>query len=156
MSFLPVALILGVLAPVTYLSARKVFPELIRRKAASQLEKQLFPEGSEQKAEVIKCCRELTGARFSDEDILDYFMKMKGLQVVDINSRTNFWLKKYLFSPAPIKLNYFEQVKFYELFLNFPEKSSRKENRRKQESTNKNKTRKKTCRHIAEQETAGK
>ncbi|MGM0375408.1 MAG: hypothetical protein ACQEQ0_01375 [Bacteroidota bacterium] len=120
MSFLPVALMLGVLAPAVYLSVRKVYPALVRKKATKQLESRLFPNGNRQKSEIIKYCRELTGARFRDEEILDYFMKMKGLQIVDIR-KTNFWLKKYLFTPAPIKLNYFEQVKFYEMFLNFPE-----------------------------------
>lgn len=32
----------------------------------------------------------------------------------------NFWTRKYLTSPTRLKLNYFEQVKFYEMFLNYP------------------------------------
>lgn len=126
MSFLPVAL-LGVLAPAIYFSVRKVYPALVRKKATKQLERELFPNGNRQKSEIIRCCKELTGDRFSDEEVLDYFMKMKGLQVVDIK-KTNFWLKKYLFTPAPIKLNYFEQVKFYEMFLDFPEKKNKSDN----------------------------
>ncbi|MFW6042960.1 MAG: hypothetical protein ACOCPW_01245 [Marinilabiliaceae bacterium] len=120
MSLLPVVLLLGVLAPAVYYSVRKAYPALVRKKATKQLEPLLFPNGNRQKSEIIKCCKELTDSRFSDEEILDYFMKMKGLQIVNTR-KANFWLKKYLFTPAPIKLNYFEQVKFYDLFLNFPE-----------------------------------
>ena len=118
MSFLPVALLV-ILAPAIYFSVRKVYPALVREKATKQLERKLFPNGNRQKSEIVRCCKELTGDRFSDEEVLEYFMKMKGLQVVDIK-KANFWLKKYLFTPAPIKLNYFEQVKFYEMFLEFP------------------------------------
>jgi hypothetical protein len=120
MNFLPVVLISGVTVFLSYLAVSKIFPELVRKKAIKQLENMLFPEGYGQKSEVIRTFRELTNERFSDEDILDYFFKMKGLQTVDINSGTNFWLKRYLFSPTAIKLNYFEQVKFYDTFLNYP------------------------------------
>ncbi|MFO8000048.1 MAG: hypothetical protein R6U46_02310 [Marinilabilia sp.] len=125
MSFLPVALVLGLLVPLTYFPGRKVFSRLVRKKATTQLDNMLFPEGPRQKSEVLEICKELTGSRFSDEEILEYFRKMKGLQIVNINSQTNFWIKKYLFTPAPVKLNYFEQVKFYEAFLNFPVESEK-------------------------------
>ena len=118
MSFLPVALLLGVFAPAAYFAVRKVYPALVKKKATKQLESYLFPNGNQQKSEIIKCCKELTGSRFNDEEILDYFMKMKGLHIVNPR-KTNFWVKKYLLTPAPIKLNYFEQVRFYEMFLNF-------------------------------------
>jgi hypothetical protein len=122
MYLLLAALVLGILTPLAYFTVHKMFPKLVRKKAIKKLEIILFPKGYWQKSEVLKTFRKLTGERFSDEEILDYFFKIKGLQTININSRTNFWIKKYLFSPTTIKLNYFEQVKFYETFLNFPAK----------------------------------
>ena len=134
MSFLPVALLLGILAPVAYFAVRKVYPALVKKKATKQLESYLFPNGNQQKSEIIRYCKELTGSRFKDEEILDYFIKMKGLHIVNPR-KTNFWVKKYLLTPAPIKLNYFEQVRFYEMFLNFEEN----ENNRKTSIAGQNK-----------------
>jgi hypothetical protein len=125
MLFLSVFLVLGLIVPLAYFSAHKFYPELVRKKAVRQLEGILFPEGHWQKSDTLKTCKELTGSRFCDEAMLDYFFKIKGLQTVAINSKTNFWVKKYLFSPTSIKLNYFEQVKFYETFLNLPPNTPR-------------------------------
>jgi len=127
MHFLPVAIIVGLILPIAYVSVKKIFPILVRKKASNRLESILFPEGYWQKSEVLKTFRKFTSDRFSDEEILDYFFKIKGLQTIKINSGTNFWIKKYLFSLTAIKLNYFEQVKFYETFLNYPEPSEQKE-----------------------------
>ncbi len=127
MYLLPVAIITGITAPLAYFLAKKFFPILVRKKASQKLETILFPEGYWQKSEVLKTFRNFTSERFSDEDILDYFFKIKGLQTIKLNSRTNFWIKKYLFSPTTIKLNYFEQVKFYETFLNFPAPPEKRE-----------------------------
>ncbi|MCA1745947.1 MAG: hypothetical protein LC643_09675 [Bacteroidales bacterium] len=99
---------------------RQLFPALIKNKALGTLNKVIFPQGETQKQAVLKTFHGFTKERFSDEQIMDYFMKIKGLQNLSIGSSTNFWVKKYLLSPTKIKLNYFEQVKFYELFMNFP------------------------------------
>ncbi len=123
MYFLPIAIALGIIAPLTFVIVRRYFPGMVKKQALKQLETLLFPKGHLQKVEVLKTFRGFTGDRFSDEEILDYFFKIKGLQTVNINTKTNFWVKRYLFSPTAIKLNYFEQVKFYETFLNFPEKT---------------------------------
>lgn len=140
MYFLPVAIIVGVTAPLFYILAKKYFPILVRKKAGQKLESILFPEGHRQKSEVLKTFKNFTGERYNDEEILDYFFKIKGLQTIKINSDTNFWIKKYLFSPTAIKLNYFEQVKFYETFLNFPAPPEKNENviyRQKRHNANK-------------------
>lgn len=123
MSIFPVAFALGLTVLLTYVVWRKLYPKWVKKRAQKKLESRLFPQGNQQKSEVLKTFRSFTGERFSDEDILEYFFKIKGLQAVDINTRTNYWVKKYLFSPTSIKLNYFEQVKFYETFLNFPVKT---------------------------------
>ncbi len=99
---------------------RQLLPAIIRKKAQGTLHKVIFPEGETQKLAVLKTFHGFTKERFSDEQIMDYFMKIKGLQNLSIGSSTNFWVKKYLLSPTKIKLNYFEQVKFYEVFMNFP------------------------------------
>ena len=99
---------------------RQLLPSIVRRKAYASLHKVIFPEGETQKQSVLTTFHGFTKERFSDDQIMDYFMKIKGLQNLSIGSSTNFWVKKYLLSPTKIKLNYFEQVKFYELFMNFP------------------------------------
>jgi hypothetical protein len=99
---------------------RQLLPAIVKRKAHGTLHKVIFPEGETQKQEVLKTFHGFTKERFSDDQIMDYFMKIKGLQNMSIGSTTNFWVKKYLLSPTKVKLNYFEQVKFYELFMNFP------------------------------------
>ncbi len=124
MHYLPVLISLVLIVPLTYISVHKLYPELVRKKAIMKLEELLFPKGHWQKSEVLKTFRSMTGSRFTDEEILDYFYKIKGLQSVNVNSKTNFWIKKYLFTPTAIRLNYFEQVKFYETFLNFPLKAN--------------------------------
>lgn len=95
-------------------------PALIKSKAQHTLLSLLFPGGKEQQAEVMKVFHQITNQRFNDEQILDYFVKIKGLQTLDLAIKTNYWIKKYLLSPTDVKLNYFEQVKFYETFMNYP------------------------------------
>lgn len=123
MYFLPAALILGLAVPLALVVARKFYPRVVKKQAVKKLESLLFPKGQAQKMEVLKTFRGFTGDRFNDDEILDYFFKIKGLQSVKICNKTSFWVKKYLFTPTVIKLNYFEQVKFYETFLNYPEKA---------------------------------
>jgi len=95
-------------------------PTFIKGKAQAILLSLLFPGGKEQQAEVMKIFHQLTNQRFNDEQVLDYFVKIKGLQTLDLDIKANFWIKKYLLSPTDVKLNYFEQVKFYETFMNYP------------------------------------
>jgi hypothetical protein len=99
---------------------RQLFPAIIRKKAQASLDRLIFPQGEAQKQAMMETFHGFTKERFSDDQIMDYFMKIKGLQNLSISSKTEFWIKKYLKSPTKIKLNYFEQVKFYELFMNFP------------------------------------
>jgi hypothetical protein len=40
--------------------------------------------------------------------------------VINLNDPIGYWTRKYLMTPTKVKLNYFEQVKFYETFLNYP------------------------------------
>lgn len=93
---------------------------IAERNASKELEKVLFPEGVSEKENVINSFKSITKGKYTNEMLLDYFMKIKGLQVINMYDPVDFWTRKYLMSPTKLKLNYFEQVKFYETFLNFP------------------------------------
>lgn len=120
MQILPTIAAIGATLTAVFFIFRYSFRQVIKRKAIPQLDAILFPDGLSQKAIITNKLKELTHDRFSEEQTLDYFMKIKGLQVVTLSQRSNFWIRKYLFSPTTIKLNYFEQVNFYKLFLNYP------------------------------------
>ncbi len=120
MQILPIIVAIGTTLTAVFFIFRYSFRHVIQRKAVAQLDVILFPEGMSQKAIIANKLKELTNERFSEEQMLDYFMKIKGLQVVNLSQRSNFWIRKYLFSPTEIKLNYFEQVNFYKIFLNYP------------------------------------
>jgi hypothetical protein len=94
---------------------------IAENKATRDLERHLFPNGEEQKKNVLETMAKITGKRFSESLMLDYFLKIKGLQIINMNDPVDFWTKKYLMTPTKMKLNYFEQVKFYETFLNYPD-----------------------------------
>jgi hypothetical protein len=91
------------------------------RKATKDLERRLFPNGEEQKNNVLATMEKITNNRYEAARLLDYFLKIKGLQVINMNDPVDFWTRKYLMTPTKMRLNYFEQVKFYETFLNYPE-----------------------------------
>lgn len=112
--------IIGLLTAIAVPMYRIYFPAFTKKKAHASLLDLLFPGGQEQKENVMQVFHQLTNQRFSDDQILDYFIKIKGLQTLDLGVKANFWIKKYLLSPTDVKLNYFEQVKFYETFMNYP------------------------------------
>ena len=99
---------------------KRLFPAIIKQRAQADLYKVIFPKGEEQKQKVLEIFHEFTNHRFNDEQILDYFIKIKGLQNLSVCVKTSFWIRRYLLSPTDIKLNYFEQVRFYEMFINYP------------------------------------
>lgn len=94
---------------------------IAEKKAIKDLETVLFPKGMAQKQQVVEAIHEITHNRLNDQEALDYFLKIKGLQVINLHDPINYWTRKYLMSPTKTKLNYFEQVRFYEQFLNYPE-----------------------------------
>ncbi len=105
------------LAYFSWLTISKIFT----RRAKQNLINQLFPNGDNQLADTMKSIHSLTRGRFSEEDVLDYYLKIKGLQAINLSDPISFWTRRYLLQPTRIRLNYFEQVKFYESFLNYPE-----------------------------------
>ena len=108
-----------VLAGIISLYLCRFHPLIVKLKAQGTLQKIIFPEGNSQKREILDIFHDFTNRRFSDDQLLDYFIKIKGLQNMSLGYNSSYWIKKYLLSPTEIKLNYFEQVKFYEMFLNF-------------------------------------
>ena len=96
------------------MSSRKETTEML-------LCKFLFPDGDEQKNEVIDKVMALTKEKYSREDVLEYYMKIKGLQLVDLMAYSNDRISRYLMQPTRIQLTYDEVVRFSEEFLNFPQ-----------------------------------
>ncbi len=119
MTYIIIALTFIFLLSLIYLY-KPILRLIAEKRAIPKMEKILFSNINETKESVLETIHNVTSKRLSDDLILDYFYKIKGLQVLNINKPINFWLKIYLTSPTKVKLNYFEQVKFYETFLNYP------------------------------------
>lgn len=112
---------------VAFLVARKVIRIIAQKKAIQRLSSLLFPQGTGQKEDILGRIEALTHHRFMRDDIMDYYLKIKGLQAINLNDPVDFWTRQYLLQPTRIRLNYFEQVKFYETFLNYPEIQGKQE-----------------------------
>lgn len=91
------------------------------RRAVERLEAILFPSGESQIEETVNDINEMTHGRFTREEILDYYLKIKGLQIIDLHSNADNGIRKFLMQPTMVRLTYFEQVKFYEIYLNYPQ-----------------------------------
>lgn len=94
---------------------------LAERNATKTLDRILFPGGEEHREKIIESMVKITKGKYPKELLIDYFLKIKGLQVINLYDPVNFWTRKYLMTPTKLRLNYFEQVRFYETFLNYPE-----------------------------------
>jgi hypothetical protein len=114
-----IALIL-IITGITFWFYKTILPVIIKKRAQNALQHTVFPEGEVQKAKVLTAFHAFTNNRFTNDQVLDYFIKIKGLQNLNIYKQYSFWTKRYLQKPTEIKLNYFEQVSFYEAFLNYP------------------------------------
>ena len=100
-----------------YLLNNFVIPKMAKARAYKELQPMLFSKGEKRK--VITKFDEITESRFSDEEVLDFYIKVKGSQISKHNNNCSFWVKRYLAAPANIKLNYYEQVRFYEVFMGY-------------------------------------
>ncbi|PZX11225.1 hypothetical protein LX69_03179 [Breznakibacter xylanolyticus] len=98
---------------------RRIGSWMTEKYGKTALEKVLFVRGGVCRNQVIQVIREITLQRLSDEEALDYFLKIKGLQVVGLTGPVGYWMRRYLMTGTRARLTYFEQVKFYEAFLNF-------------------------------------
>lgn len=116
--FVAAALIIIVLGGVytkKYLSERRM------RHAEAILRSRLFPGGEEQEAEILSRIGRITKNRFTNEQMLDYYLKIKGLQVMDLHTGGLGGVRRYLMRPTLVRLNYMELVIFYDEFLSYPE-----------------------------------
>ncbi|MBR6251811.1 MAG: hypothetical protein IKR17_11545 [Bacteroidales bacterium] len=110
----------SVLLPMGFIG-KVLYDFIMEQKAIKRLCVILFPEGEAQKQEVIDGLCELTSNRFSKEDLLDYYLKIKGLQMLDLHTGGDANVRAFLMQPTKIHLTYRELVKFYEIYLNYPQ-----------------------------------
>ncbi len=115
-----VILILCVLV-ATFFIARNFYVRWTENDAITRLSEILFPSGDEQMENTINDIDEMTHGRFTRDEILDYYLKIKGLQITDLHSNADSGIRSYLMKPTKVRLTYFEQVKFYEIYLNYPQ-----------------------------------
>ncbi len=122
MNVLAIALFaLLVIVSVPYgLYRYKIYKVEKRRATIEKLCRMLFPSDKtgEMLRSVIENMTELTKGRFSYEELLDYYLKIKGLQLIDINLLSDPDVNAYLMEPTKIRLQYFELVSFYETYFN--------------------------------------
>lgn len=95
---------------------------LKKKVVEERLTKMLFPgeRGEQKMMEMLEHVSQITGGRFTEEQILDYYLKIKGLQIFDINSISDREICDFLMQPTVIRLRYKELVCFYEKYLNQP------------------------------------
>lgn len=115
-----IILILAASAVAFYLG-RNLMLRYSEKKTIERLSAILFPSGEEQKNEVLNEIASITQNRFSREELLDYYLKIKGLQIIDLHAHSDSGIRDFLMKPTKVRLTYFEQVKFYENYLNYPQ-----------------------------------
>ncbi len=98
---------------------RIIYSYFIERQAIMQLCKLLFPQGNEQRYKVISKFSNMTKNRFAPEDLLDYYLKIKGLHLIDLHVEGTVPIRRFLMRHTRIRLNYMELVRFYDEFLSY-------------------------------------
>lgn len=91
-----------------------------RQRAIDKVCQYLFPGDQDglMRDRVVKRMMSLTNHRFTEDEMLDYYLKIKGLQMIDMNSFNDSDMRKFLMHPTLVRLQYRELVIFYEQFLN--------------------------------------
>ena len=115
------AIIAGIITGILFIIMKIVVPKMNKKRAVKALDEILFPNGNSQKNKVIAAFKKITQRQFSENEMLDFFIKEKGIQLMSINVDFSSSLKKYLMKPTLVELNYFEKVKFHETFINYPQ-----------------------------------
>lgn len=117
--FLFAVVALCVLIPLSFHMYRFWRQEKHKR-AIDKVCRYLFPTDNDglMKDRVVKRMMSLTNNRFTEEEMLDYYLKIKGLQMIDMNSFNDSDMRKFLMRPTLVRLQYRELVIFYEQFLN--------------------------------------
>ena len=112
-----------VIAVMTYIRKQKKQKIERRAKTIESLCSYLLPgdKNGLQRKQLIGELQELTGCRFRDEEVLEYYLAIKGLQMVDLNTLNDPDTLAFLMEPTKIRLHYREVVSFYEKYLNQPQ-----------------------------------
>ena len=121
MSFVLTIVLMAALVLLVVLIVRKIYSQHKEQEAITKMCDLIFPEGQSQRESTIDDIVTLTKGRFNREDILDYYLKIKGLQILDLHANSDKYISNYLLEPTKIRLNYYEQVIFYERYLNLPQ-----------------------------------
>jgi hypothetical protein len=121
MSLILKIVLLAVAVLLLVMIYRKIFSHRREQQTITRMCDLIFPDGIEQKETILDDIADLTKGRFNREDILDYYLKIKGLQILDMHANGDKEISRYLMRPTKIRLNYYEQVIFYERYLNLPQ-----------------------------------
>ena len=114
------AIIAGIVTGIILIIIGIVIPKINKKRASETLIEILFPNGELQRKKVIDTFKKITQRQLNENELLDYFIKEKGIQLMSINADFSDSVKKYLMRPTLVELNYFEKVKFHEAFINYP------------------------------------
>lgn len=119
LSFIIVVAALCVIIPLSF-HMYKIWKQGRRRRAIEKICGYLFPGDKDglMRERVVRRMMTLTRGRFTEEEMLDYYLKIKGLQMIDMNSFNDNDMRKFLMRPTMVRLQYRELVIFYEQFLN--------------------------------------
>ncbi|WP_068474089.1 hypothetical protein [Saccharicrinis aurantiacus] len=117
MPYIIIALIIGLIGAIAFFY-NPIIKLISEKKARPFIDNEIFSEGEFTRQEVLKSIHQITNHKYYDENVLDYFYKIKGNQIINMKKPVDFWVRTYLSSPTKIKLSYFEQIDFYKLFLN--------------------------------------
>ena len=109
----------AIITGIIFLFTKIIIPRANSKKALEILEEILFPNGESQKNKVIETFRRITKRQLTKNEMLDYFIKEKGIQLISIDTDFSDSVKKYLMKPSLVELDYFEKVKFHEAFINY-------------------------------------
>lgn len=99
---------------------RRLKKENDEEHAIGTLRRLLFPgETSEEECEaVVSDIVNMTRNRLSRDEALDFYLKIKGLQLMDLNTMNDVAVRRYLMKPTKARLHHSELVQFYEKYLN--------------------------------------
>lgn len=114
------AILLAAVGALSYSLRRRFREEHNEEHAIEMLRRLLFPgDTSEEECEaVVSDIVSLTRGRLSRDEALDYYLKIKGLQLMDLNTMSDTAVRRYLMEPTRARLHHSELVPFYEKYLN--------------------------------------
>ena len=113
---------------IFFLVKKWLFPLIMSMMGKNYLYKKLFFQGESQKQDVLEKFHDITENKFTDSQVIDFFMKEKGLQLLSVTPGIPLMVKYYLSNHPKITLSYFEKVKFHEIFIDYQYKNLLEDN----------------------------